>query len=87
MRAFILVIDGFGIGAMPDCKLFNDYGANTLKNIRDAYDLNLPTLADMGLYNIDGTYNDDRQPRVLTRVCKSLARARIPPSDIGRWQA
>ncbi len=62
MRAFILVIDGFGVGALPDCKKYGDYGANTLKNVRNAYDLNLPCLADMGLYNIDGTYNDDRLP-------------------------
>ena len=65
MRAFILVIDGFGIGAMPDCRKYGDLGANTLKNIRQTYELNIPTLVDMGLYNIDGTYNDDRSPNVV----------------------
>lgn len=84
MRAFILVIDGFGIGAMPDCKLFNDYGANTLKNIRNAYDLNLPTLADMGLYNIDGTYNDDRQPSGAYARLQELSKGK--DTTVGHWE-
>ncbi len=84
MRAFILVIDGFGIGAMPDCKLFNDYGANTLKNIRNAYDLNLPTLADMGLYNIDGTYNDDRMPCGAFARLQELSKGK--DTTVGHWE-
>lgn len=84
MRAFILVIDGFGIGAMPDCKLFNDYGANTLKNIRNAYDVNLPTLADMGLYNIDGTYNDDRQPSGAYARLEELSKGK--DTTVGHWE-
>ncbi|MCM1533483.1 MAG: phosphopentomutase [Corallococcus sp.] len=84
MRAFILVIDGFGIGAMPDCKKFNDYGANTLKNIRHAYDLNLPTLADMGLYNIDGTYNDDRMPNGAYARLEELSKGK--DTTVGHWE-
>lgn len=84
MRAFILVIDGFGIGAMPDCKKFNDYGANTLKNIRHAYDLNLPVLADMGLYNIDGTYNDDRQPDAAYARLEELSKGK--DTTVGHWE-
>ncbi len=84
MRAFILVIDGFGIGAMPDCKLFNDFGANTLKNVRAAYDLNLPVLSDMGLYNIDGTYNDDRQPIGAYGRLEELSKGK--DTTVGHWE-
>ena len=84
MRAFILVIDGFGIGAMPDCKKFNDYGANTLKNIRAAYDLNVPVLADMGLYNIDGTYNDDRMPIGAFGRLEELSKGK--DTTVGHWE-
>ena len=84
MRAFIVVIDGFGIGAMPDCKKFNDYGANTLKNVRAAYDVNLPTLADMGLYNIDGTYNDDRQPNGAYARLLELSKGK--DTTVGHWE-
>lgn len=84
MRAFILVIDGFGIGAMPDCRKFNDFGANTLKNIRSAYDLNLPTLSDMGLYNIDGTYNDDRMPIGAYARLEELSKGK--DTTVGHWE-
>jgi len=35
-RAFILVLDGFGIGAAPDADKFNDEGADTLGHIAEA---------------------------------------------------
>ena len=84
MRAFILVIDGFGVGALPDCKKYGDYGANTLKNVRNAYDLNLPCLADMGLYNIDGTYNDDRLPNGAYGRMAELSKGK--DTTVGHWE-
>lgn len=84
MRAFILVIDGFGIGAMPDCKMYNDHGANTLKNIRNAYDLNVPTLAELGLYNIDGTYNEDRMPLGAYARLEELSKGK--DTTVGHWE-
>lgn len=84
MRAFILVIDGFGIGAMPDCRKFNDYGANTLKNVRAAYDLQLPILSELGLYNIDGTYNDDRMPIGAYARLEELSKGK--DTTVGHWE-
>ncbi len=85
MRAFILVIDGFGIGAMPDCKKFNDdFCANTLKNVRHAYDLNLPNMADMGLYSIDGTYNDDRMPSGAYARLEEASKGK--DTTVGHWE-
>lgn len=53
-RAIIIVIDSMGIGAMPDCKEYNDvYECNTLKNVCEFNNgLNLPNLAKLGLGNI-----------------------------------
>ena len=84
MRAFILVIDGFGIGAMPDCKKFNDFGANTLKNIRRAYDLQLPNLQEMGLYSIDGTFHDDREPIGAYARLEELSKGK--DTTVGHWE-
>jgi len=84
MKAFILVIDGFGIGAMPDCKKYNDFGANTLKNVRNAYDLNLPVLSEMGLYSIDGTYDDDRQPNGAFARLQEESKGK--DTTVGHWE-
>ncbi|MED1466877.1 phosphopentomutase [Bacillus salipaludis] len=50
----LLVLDGFGVGAMEDCKEQNieDINANTYKHIRESVDLNIPTLYKLGLGKI-----------------------------------
>lgn len=53
-RAIIIVIDSMGIGAMPDCREYNDVPeCNTLKNVAYACGgLKLPNLQALGLGNI-----------------------------------
>lgn len=61
-RAFILVLDSFGIGAAPDAEAFGDVGSDTLGNIAtwcaegktsedrpDAGPLRMPNMATLGL--------------------------------------
>jgi len=50
---FLVILDGVGIGELPDAYLYGDEGSNTLVNIADAVGgLNLPNLEKMGLGNI-----------------------------------
>ena len=64
---FLLVIDSFGIGQMPDAKSFGDEGSNTLASCYYAFEkmqeensqskvapFFLPNLRNLGLFNIDG---------------------------------
>ena len=53
-RAIVIVIDSMGIGAMDDCREFNDVPeCNTLKNVCEFNGgLNVPNLSKMGLGNI-----------------------------------
>ena len=56
-RFIIIVLDGFGIGAMPDAAVVRpgDEKANTLRSILEDYpDLKLPTLEKLGLMNAYG---------------------------------
>ena len=49
-RVIIIVLDGVGVGAMPDAHLYGDEGSNTLGNIADVLDgLQLPNLESLGL--------------------------------------
>jgi len=49
-----IVLDGVGIGAAPDAKLYNDEGTNTLCNTAEAVGgLSLPNMEKLGLGNID----------------------------------
>ena len=61
-RAIIIVLDGVGIGELPDANKYNDIGSNTLMNIKkNVHDLKLKNLCRLGLGNIDGEnlYKDD----------------------------
>ena len=52
-RVIVLVIDGLGVGAMPDAAEYGDAGSNTLSHLADAVGgLNLPTLEALGLGHI-----------------------------------
>lgn len=84
MRAYIIVIDGFGIGAMPDCKMYNDYGANTLKNILRTYEMNIPNLVDLGLYDIDGVFCDDHSAKGAYARLMELSKAK--DTTAGHWE-
>ena len=64
-RAFIMVLDSFGIGATEDAERFGDVGADTLGHIAEACakgeadngrkgPLNLPNLTRLGLAKAHG---------------------------------
>lgn len=54
MRVFLVVIDSFGIGAMPDADKFGDAESDTYGNICRSVGVSLLTLVSLGLNNIDG---------------------------------
>ena len=53
-RAFLIVLDSFGIGEAPDAAAFGDKGASTVRSVFNTGKLNLPNMIEMGLGNIDG---------------------------------
>ena len=53
-RIFLIVLDSFGIGAMPDSESFGDVGVNTLAACATSPKLNIPNMIAAGLGNIDG---------------------------------
>ena len=52
-RIFLIVLDSFGIGAMPDAEFFGDKGANTLASCQKSTKIDINTLICAGLGNID----------------------------------
>lgn len=48
-RAFLFILDSFGIGGAPDAARFGDEGANTLGHIAASMELKLPHMASLGL--------------------------------------
>jgi len=53
-RIFLIVLDSFGIGAMPDSESFGDVGVNTLASCAGSGKLHIPNMIAAGLGSIDG---------------------------------
>ena len=53
-RVFIIVLDSFGVGAMPDSEAFGDRDVNTLASCARSSQLHIPNLIRAGLGNIAG---------------------------------
>ncbi|MCJ7835805.1 phosphopentomutase [Cuneatibacter sp. NSJ-177] len=53
-RVFLIVLDSFGVGEMPDAADFGDKGSNTLAAVSRGKGFAMPNMAKLGLFSIDG---------------------------------
>lgn len=86
MRAFLIVIDGFGIGALPDADAYGDAGSDTYGNTFAATGVQLPALVSLGLNNIDGVAKAFPNGRALRpvpapRAAYARLREKTPAKD------
>ncbi len=51
-RVVFIVLDGVGVGALPDAAEYGDTGSDTLGNLSRIIKLNLPNFQRLGLGNI-----------------------------------
>ncbi len=55
-RVFLTVLDGAGVGYLPDAAQYGDVGANTWGHVVDNCAPHLPNMAQLGLGHIAGTH-------------------------------
>lgn len=53
-RVFLIVLDSFGIGQMPDAQKFGDIDVNTLRSCMSSPHFAMPNLKKLGFFEIDG---------------------------------
>lgn len=61
-RVVLIVLDGAGIGALPDAASYGDQGADTLGHVMAAQTPDIPNLMSMGLGNIAGWPDSEEEP-------------------------
>jgi len=92
MRIFLVVIDSFGIGFLPDADLYGDVGANTAVGIgRAVGGVRWPNLQRMGLGNIAKMTGADIPgcpPEDETTAVFTALREKSPGKDTttGHWE-
>jgi phosphopentomutase len=87
MRAFLIVLDGVGVGALPDAGDYGDAGSHTLAHVAEANGgLRVPNLERLGLGRITGV----RGVRPVADASGSFGRMaeRSPGKDstTGHWE-
>ncbi len=53
-RIFLIVLDSFGVGEMPDAAEYGDAGSNTLRTVSQSPYFSVPNMERMGLFRLDG---------------------------------
>ncbi len=84
---FIIVLDGVGIGELPDASNYGDVGSNTLYNISKAVNgLNLPNLQRLGLGNIHEIIgvSQTKNPSASFGKMKEVSKGK--DSTTGHWE-
>jgi phosphopentomutase len=84
---FIIILDGVGIGELPDAANYGDTGSNTLVNIATAVDgLKLPNLEKLGLGNIERIKGTTEQTNPLASYGKMKEISKGKDSTTGHWE-
>lgn len=84
-RVITIVLDGFGVGELPDAKDYGDEGSNTLAGIYNNTKLELPNMKKLGLYNIEGINLETKQ-EALGNFGKAKEQSVGKNSPVGHWE-
>lgn len=87
MRAIIIVLDGVGVGELPDASKFGDEGSNTLVHTAEAVGgLNLPNFQKLGLGNIVSIKGVPAVGEPLASYGKMAEKSAGKDTTTGHWE-
>ncbi len=85
-RVFLIVLDSFGIGQMPDSESFGDVGVNTLRSCAKSDHLHIPNMIKAGLGNIAGVDVLPREKTPTGAFGRMAERSMGKDTTIGHWE-
>lgn len=84
---FLIVLDGVGVGELPDAAFYKDEGSNTLANIaKSVGGLSLPNFERMGLGNITDIKGIKKVEDPISSFGKMQEISRGKDSTTGHWE-
>lgn len=86
MRVFLIVLDSFGIGELPDAVKFGDKGSNTLKACYKSGNLRVPNMKKLGLFNIDGVDFENSEKNPIGSFCRLGEKSAGKDTTVGHWE-
>jgi phosphopentomutase len=86
-KIILIVLDGVGIGALPDAQAYGDEGSNTLSHTARAVGgLHLPCLEQLGLGNLTETQGISPAPHPTASYGKLTEVSAGKDSTTGHWE-
>lgn len=85
-RVFLIVLDSYGIGELPDAADFGDKGSNTLRSIIASKEYNTPLMKKMGLFNIDGIDYMEGVENPIASYARLGEVSKGKDTTIGHWE-
>ncbi|MGB9877329.1 MAG: phosphopentomutase, partial [bacterium] len=87
MKIVVIVLDGVGVGELPDAHLFGDEGSATLQNTAEYVGgLHLPNLERLGLGNIVPIKGVPPSLNPLASFGKMAERSPAKDTTVGHWE-
>lgn len=85
-RVFLIVLDSFGIGEMPDAAKYGDEGSNTISAVSKVDGFNMKNMKSYGLFNIDGVkcYKKSINPKGAFARMTEISKGK--DTTIGHWE-
>ena len=85
-RVFLIVLDSYGIGELPDAADFGDAGCNTLRSITSSKEYATPLMQKMGLSNIDGIDYLGETKEPIASYGRLAETSKGKDTTIGHWE-
>ena len=85
-RVFLIVLDSFGIGQMPDAESFGDVNVNTLASCAASDKLSIPHMLAAGLGNIDGVFCLPKAAAPTGAYARLTEQSMGKDTTIGHWE-
>ena len=83
-RVYLIVLDSFGVGELPDAEVFGDAGCHTLQTIRKSPAYDTPNLAALGLFHIEGLDGGEGTPKGAFGRCREMSHGK--DTTTGHWE-
>ena len=85
-RVFLIVLDSFGVGELPDAADFGDKGSHTLRSCALQKEFDVPNLQKLGLFNLDGVGVGTPEAAPLGAFGKAGEASRGKDTTTGHWE-
>lgn len=85
-RVFLIVLDSVGVGESPDSAEYGDAGSNTLAACAASGKLDIPTLRQLGIFNIEQVGCGQPVEAPAGSYCRIAELSKGKDTTIGHWE-